>query len=113
MNIHSHTLHATKGRTKSPAKSGKTRRPSVPASTARHEDASHMAETQVAAREAARHAEISRDAYYRAERRGFEPGYELADWLAAEAAMDATETLASIDDPGGTLASHYQPINEI
>lgn len=24
-------------------------------------------------------------AYYRAERRGFEPGHELEDWLAAEA----------------------------
>jgi hypothetical protein len=29
-------------------------------------------------------AEIARIAYYRAEQRGFTPGYELQDWLAAE-----------------------------
>ena len=28
---------------------------------------------------------IAEAAYYRAERRGFEPGYEIEDWLAAEA----------------------------
>ena len=28
---------------------------------------------------------IAEAAYYRAERRGFEPGHELEDWLAAEA----------------------------
>ena len=27
---------------------------------------------------------IEREAYLRAERRGFEPGHELEDWLAAE-----------------------------
>jgi hypothetical protein len=31
-----------------------------------------------------RHAMIAEAAYYRAERRGFEPGRELEDWLAAE-----------------------------
>lgn len=113
MNINSHTLHATKTRAKVPAKSGKTRRQSVAVTNVAHEDASHMAKTLVEAREAARHAEISRDAYYRAERRGFEPGYELEDWLAAEAAIDAVESLASIDDPSGTMVSRYQPVNEI
>jgi hypothetical protein len=33
---------------------------------------------------AAREAAIARDAYFRAQRRGFEPGHELEDWLAAE-----------------------------
>lgn len=28
---------------------------------------------------------IAEAAYYRAEKRGFEPGYDLDDWLAAEA----------------------------
>ncbi|HBV20113.1 MAG TPA: fatty acid hydroxylase, partial [Nitrosomonas sp.] len=28
---------------------------------------------------------IAVSAYYKAQVRGFEPGYELADWLAAEA----------------------------
>jgi len=31
-------------------------------------------------------------AYYRAERRGFAPGYELDDWLAAEAEVSARLT---------------------
>jgi hypothetical protein len=32
-----------------------------------------------------RHALIAQAAYFRAERRGFAPGHELEDWLAAEA----------------------------
>lgn len=31
-----------------------------------------------------RHAMIAAAAYYLAERRGFQPGHELEDWLAAE-----------------------------
>lgn len=31
------------------------------------------------------HADIARGAYFRAERRGFVPGHEIEDWLAAEA----------------------------
>jgi len=37
----------------------------------------------------ARHALIAEGAYLRAERRGFEPGHETEDWLAAEAEVDA------------------------
>jgi hypothetical protein len=36
-----------------------------------------------------RGALIARAAYFRAMNRGFAPGYELADWLAAEAEVDA------------------------
>ena len=44
----------------------------------------------VATRTAAeREAEIRTAAYYRAERRGFAPGYEWDDWLAAEAEVSA------------------------
>jgi hypothetical protein len=32
---------------------------------------------------------ISEAAYWRAERRGFEPGHEMEDWFAAEAEIDA------------------------
>jgi hypothetical protein len=32
---------------------------------------------------------IEREAYLRAERRGFEPGHELEDWLAAEHSLGA------------------------
>ena len=37
----------------------------------------------------ARRALIAETAYLRAERRGFEPGHEAEDWLAAEAEVDA------------------------
>ncbi|MBS0379084.1 MAG: DUF2934 domain-containing protein [Proteobacteria bacterium] len=37
----------------------------------------------------ARHAMIAESAYLRAERRGFTPGNETEDWLAAEAEVDA------------------------
>ena len=36
-----------------------------------------------------RAALIARAAYFRALHRGFAPGYEMADWLAAEAEVDA------------------------
>jgi hypothetical protein len=31
---------------------------------------------------------IAENAYYRAERRGFEPGHEVEDWLAAEGDLE-------------------------
>jgi hypothetical protein len=37
-----------------------------------------------------RHALICEAAYYRAERRGFCPGQELDDWLAAESDVERT-----------------------
>jgi hypothetical protein len=36
-----------------------------------------------------RAALIAEAAYFRAEKRGFAPGHETADWLAAEAEVDA------------------------
>lgn len=38
---------------------------------------------------AQRTALIARAAYFRALNRGFQPGHELEDWLAAEAQVDA------------------------
>jgi len=35
-----------------------------------------------------RHASIAEAAYYRSEQRGFAPGHELEDWLAAEEEVD-------------------------
>jgi hypothetical protein len=32
---------------------------------------------------------IAKAAYFRAEQRGFAPGHEMSDWLAAEAEVDA------------------------
>jgi hypothetical protein len=40
-----------------------------------------------------RRALIAQVAYYRAERRGFEPGHEAEDWLNAEAEVDTALTL--------------------
>jgi hypothetical protein len=42
-----------------------------------------------------RHRLIAEAAYFRAEQRGFVPGCELEDWLAAELEVD---TLLDIDD---------------
>jgi hypothetical protein len=36
----------------------------------------------------ARYVMVQEAAYWRAERRGFEPGFELEDWLAAENEVD-------------------------
>ena len=41
-----------------------------------------------------RAALIARAAYFRAQNRGFEPGHEQADWLAAEAEVDTKLMLA-------------------
>ena len=39
--------------------------------------------------EEARREAIAKAAYYLAEQRGFEPGHELEDWVAAEARVNA------------------------
>lgn len=52
-----------------------------------HESA---AETPGAVDPEVRHEMIATAAYYIAEQRGFAPGHELADWRAAEAAVDAS-----------------------
>lgn len=41
-----------------------------------------------------RHAMVSEAAYYRAQKRGFEPGRELEDWLAAEAEIKACSLIS-------------------
>jgi hypothetical protein len=40
------------------------------------------------AREASRESMIAEAAYFRSAHRGFEPGHEVEDWLAAEAEID-------------------------
>ncbi len=42
-----------------------------------------------------RHALIAEAAYLRAERRGFAPGHEEEDWLAAEAEIDLALTAST------------------
>jgi hypothetical protein len=51
----------------------------------RHDaDVIQMVSSEVDKRAAALHAMISDAAYFRAEKRRFETGHELEDWLAAE-----------------------------
>ncbi len=52
---------------------------------ARHDvDGIHMVSAEVDKRAAALHDRIADTAYFRAEKRGFEAGHEVEDWLAAE-----------------------------
>jgi hypothetical protein len=44
-----------------------------------------------------REQRIAEAAYWRAERRGFEPGHELDDWLEAEREIDAKPDDPSLD----------------
>jgi len=46
-----------------------------------------------------RHTMTAEAAYYRAERRGFEAGHELDDWLAAEAEIRSLWTRALEEAP--------------
>jgi hypothetical protein len=50
-------------------------------------DVVSMAAQIVKARLEERQAAVATAAYFRAQRRGFEPGHELDDWLAAEAEL--------------------------
>jgi hypothetical protein len=52
-----------------------------------------------------REQRIAEAAYWRAERRGFEPGHELDDWLQAEREIDDQRTDPSLDQrPDGRTA---------
>lgn len=46
-----------------------------------------------------RRAMIAQNAYLRAQRRGFVPGYETEDWFAAEAEVDALLRVANGGSP--------------
>ena len=45
---------------------------------------------------------VTEAAYYQAEHRGFVPGYELNDWLAAEDQIDAAFTVGDTPTPCGS-----------
>lgn len=47
-----------------------------------------------------RRALIAQAAYFRAERRGFVPGYEAEDWLAAESEVDTALILGAVSSGG-------------
>ncbi|WP_374089645.1 DUF2934 domain-containing protein [Methylomicrobium lacus] len=49
-------------------------------------------------------AKISELAYYKAERRGFDPGHELEDWLEAE--RELMSSLVSHGERSGSITAH-------
>lgn len=70
-----------------PSSGGELREPSVPPISAVTESSAEAADADAlpdAANAGSYHAEVACAAYYIAEARGFEPGHELDDWLAAE-----------------------------
>lgn len=68
-----------------PAEKVAPRRRAPSASTVPASDAT----TAITVSEEARRAMIAQAAYLRAERRGFAPGGDVEDWMAAEAEVDA------------------------
>jgi len=63
--------------------------------------AGEIGSTGTLSAEAKRLQDIATAAYFRAEARGFGPGHELDDWLAAEAALSAAAARPRRGAPGG------------
>jgi len=57
----------------------------------RDKDVRQLVAAEVKDRSVDHHAKIALAAYFIAEKRGFEPGHELDDWLAAEAELAQAE----------------------
>ncbi|MGA2397934.1 MAG: DUF2934 domain-containing protein [Steroidobacteraceae bacterium] len=58
------------------------------ASSSSRTTASQTAPTEAARPALDRYASIAQAAYFRSQHRGFKPGHEMEDWLAAEAEVD-------------------------
>jgi hypothetical protein len=69
-----------------------------------HAEIVHMAELEAASRAALRQAMIADAAYFRAEKRGFAPGHEFEDWLAAEIEVANAQQLTTVS-PGEEVGS--------
>jgi hypothetical protein len=63
----------------------RARRKQLVADRAGAVESAHKVPSTTSVADAARQRMISEAAYYRAQRRGFSPGRELDDWVAAEA----------------------------
>lgn len=66
----------------------------------RDKDVRQLVAAEAKDRSVDHHAKIALAAYFIAEKRGFEPGHELDDWLAAEAELAQVE-----QQPRVTLSS--------
>jgi hypothetical protein len=81
MSLQSNNHSTTTGKNKRPSKrqgNGEVH------DAARDADVIYMVSAEVDKRAAALHAMIADAAYFRAEKRGFEAGHEIEDWLVAE-----------------------------
>lgn len=79
-------------RTPGPARTAEPPQPAAEKAAPRRRAASETpaaAAAHITVSEEARRAMIEQAAYLRAERRGFAPGGEAEDWVAAEAEVDA------------------------
>jgi hypothetical protein len=85
--------------TRPPAGTGRTKKQTAPpaapqapstepAAQPTEVTASHLERREIPSFSESRAARIAEAAYWRAERRGFAPGQELDDWLAAEREVD-------------------------
>jgi hypothetical protein len=63
----------------------------VRANKRRDPDVSQLASAETEARIADHEVKVALAAYFIAQKRGFEPGHELDDWLAAEAQIAAAD----------------------
>ena len=68
----------------------------------RDKDVRQLVAAEVKDRSVDHHAKIALAAYFIAEKRGFEPGHELDDWLAAEAELAQAE-----QQPRVTKSTHF------
>lgn len=88
---------------KSPSRRRSRRAVALPNGVARN--AAHnsqieqMASSVARSRAAERHAMTAEAAYYRAQKRGFEAGHELEDWLAAEEEVARAQMLSLMSPP--------------
>jgi hypothetical protein len=65
----------------------------------RDKDVRQLVAAEAEERTADHQARIALTAYFIAEKRGFEPGHELDDWLAAEAAVERAEQQLHVSKP--------------
>ena len=76
-------------KTEQPAEKRPARKRAIKASEPAPAAAAIVTDTEVEISADARRGMIAEAAYLRAEARGFVPGYELEDWIAAESEVDS------------------------
>lgn len=93
---------------KAPARRARQSAPKRPASTKPRSAAPKArgpkpAVATAAAGDADRQSMVAMAAYFRAQKRGFAPGYEMEDWVAAEAEIAGLDAPAAVRKPRGRV----------